>query len=243
MQDSGVLSPPDDHKVTELTLSLSKAALNLIPFVGGSIAEVVDVLGGRKLREDQETFFRDVARTVNILCEKTEGLTPDKLGEDVRFRKTFRKLYEIAMETEEYEKLQMLQNALSNTWTNSTATYKHERNLRLLQQMSLIHIQALKLVSSTEYVQRFYRVKPTLENSRSKDVKSILLKKFPDIDSEEAREVEGDLFIFQVLTNDSNDPIEEFSDWGMRVYANQAGLDFLDFVQDSNASDSNLGPF
>lgn len=240
------ITPPTPKPKTEVSLTVGKAGLNLIPFVGGSIAEMLDAIGGKRLRADQEAFFEDVADTVNLLCENFVDLSPEILGNNERFRKTFRQLYEISMTTDDRDKLDLLQAALANTLSNSIPSYKHDRNMRLLQQMSGIHIQALELVSNTNFAETQRRSihdedvssfasgrykTPKYKGPIYNDARSVFLDRFKDLPEADAKEIEADLFNFQVLTNSTNDKVEAFSKWNMRVFANRAGQEFIHFVQ------------
>src|SRR5579859_2852929 len=103
---------PDMSKV-EALLAAAKAASQLIPFAGGSIAEAVGYFGQRYIDKQQSTFIEAVLRGL-------EGLRVDVDNLNDSFFATFLYALEVARRSHEQEKCEALKNAVLHTATSAT---------------------------------------------------------------------------------------------------------------------------
>lgn len=101
------LKPPDTSQM-EAFLAAAKAASQLIPFAGGSIAEAVGYFGQRYIDEQQNTFIEAVLSELDQI-----RIDLDRLNDS--FFATFLHALEVARRTHEQAKREALKNAVVNT--------------------------------------------------------------------------------------------------------------------------------
>ncbi len=63
----------------------TKASLNVIPVVGGALASIFETVFSSPIDKRKEEWLKRSAQTVDELCSKVEGLTPEKLSKDQEF--------------------------------------------------------------------------------------------------------------------------------------------------------------
>ncbi len=96
----------------ELLLAAGKAAVSLIPFVGGSAAEVLGAFFGPQIEKRKTAWFE---RVVSGLEERSRQVVmPEDWWQSEAFTTAFLQASRIAMRTHEQEKLDALRNAVVN---------------------------------------------------------------------------------------------------------------------------------
>jgi len=110
----------DDERATvpgnplgEWALVGAKIIASFIPF-GGPAAEVLGAIITPRVERRKTEWLENVARGLNELSKRVDGLTPERLAQDEAFTTAFLHVSQIAMRTHQREKLETLRNAVLN---------------------------------------------------------------------------------------------------------------------------------
>lgn len=137
------LKPPDMSQV-EAFLAAARAASQLIPFAGGSIAEAVGYFGQRYIDKQQNTFIEAVLSEL----ERTQ-VDVNRLNDS--FFATFLQALEVARRTHEQEKREALKNAVINTASpEAPSDDLRDIFLHILSGLTPLHIKLLEFVLHPE---------------------------------------------------------------------------------------------
>jgi hypothetical protein len=104
---------PDKDK-RQLGYKVAKLTLGQVPFVGGTLQELLESVIGAPLRRRQEEWFRKVGEGLEELQSQTEGWNPRDLGSDPEFVTVLIEASERAIRTHHEEKIAALRNIVLN---------------------------------------------------------------------------------------------------------------------------------
>jgi hypothetical protein len=129
---------------------LVRAAVSGVPFVGGPVAELVNLVIEPAIHRRRDAWLTRVAQVVDDLAAR--GLDPARLAEDERFITAVLTATTAAMRTHEAEKLLALQNALRRSALGlSPDEHTEMMFLRFLDELTALHVRVLSCLSSPEF--------------------------------------------------------------------------------------------
>lgn len=149
--------PPMDEAGGRDVLEVAVAgALNAVPGVGGWLS-----IGFQKIFAQQEQqrlngYLSELARVVNKLIERGDGLTAEELAATPEFYEAAVKAARVATTTASREKHRALQNALFNIGMDTTAdTDLRLVFIRCIDELTDTHVQVLRGFADTggQYIQ------------------------------------------------------------------------------------------
>jgi hypothetical protein len=98
----------------DLPEAIARAGLAAIPFVGGSINELLSLVLAPSVQRRRDEWVKELADLVEELEKRSEGFDPKNLGENEAFVSATIQATRIAASTHQKEKRTMLRNALLN---------------------------------------------------------------------------------------------------------------------------------
>jgi hypothetical protein len=107
------LDQPPEEKAGDRVFTLVEAALSAVPIVGGPFAVIMEAIGGT-LKRRKEHWYRDLASVISELEKKVELLSKP-LSENEAFTDAVLRATQIALSSNQAEKLQALRNAVKNS--------------------------------------------------------------------------------------------------------------------------------
>jgi hypothetical protein len=133
----------------DVTRAIAKGVIAGVPIVGGSAAELFELVFSSPLQERRDDWIERIAAVVAELCEKVDSITPEALSKDEAFVTMALQASQIALRTHQEEKLEALLNAVEN----SALPGSPDDDLKLIF-MSMIdsltpsHLKLLKYLSN-----------------------------------------------------------------------------------------------
>jgi hypothetical protein len=94
-------------------LTVGRAAVSAVPYVGGPLAELADLLRS-PLEKRREPWGQEIAEGLRRLEARVESLDPERLGDNPAFVSVMAQATQAAIKTHDQEKLQALRNAVLN---------------------------------------------------------------------------------------------------------------------------------
>jgi hypothetical protein len=130
------------HKAT-------KAVLSIVPLVGGALVELLDTVFSAPIDKRKEEWLIKLAETVNELCTKVEGLTPEKLQNNPEFISFSLQASNIALRTHNKEKLKALNSTVKNCiLLQDINESKKMIFLRILDEITPLHFKIFDFLSN-----------------------------------------------------------------------------------------------
>lgn len=126
-----------------------KAALSLIPVVGGSIAEIFNSLIVPPIAKRKEEWMQHVASALEYLEAKNTGFIAELIKND-EFSSLLISTSIHAYKTHLKEKHNMLKNALINSTKNDVEFELKQVYVNFVDQLTLPHIEILKILDDFE---------------------------------------------------------------------------------------------
>lgn len=163
----------------------TKAGLNLIPMVGGALASVFETVFSSPIDKRKEDWLKCLAQTVDQLCEKVEGLTPEKLSNNPEFISIYLQASNIAIRTHSEEKLKALNAAVKNSvLLEGMDESKKMIFLRVIDQMTPLHFKVLHFLTFPEiYIKDLDSRQPPNHSTSWGDLRNVWDELFKDIRS------------------------------------------------------------
>ena len=163
----------------------TKAALNLIPVVGGALASVFETVFSSPIDKRKEEWLVRLAETVDDLCERVDGLTPEKLSEDSEFVSVYLQASNIAIRTHHEEKLKALNAAVKNTVLRKDIDESKKLIfLRIIDQMTPFHFKVFHFLTYPEkYIQSLNDKLPANTHTHWGDLRNVWDETFTDVKS------------------------------------------------------------
>lgn len=127
----------------------AKVGLNFVPIVGGGLAEIFETVFSAPIDKRKEEWLKTLAVTIDDLCAKVDGLTPEKLSNNSEFISVFLQASNIAIRTHNKEKLKALNAAVKNSILRKDLDESKKMIfLRLVDQMTPLHIKVFHFLSN-----------------------------------------------------------------------------------------------
>jgi hypothetical protein len=211
------------HKAT-------KAGLSIVPLVGGALVELFDTVFSAPIDKRKEEWLIKLAETVDELCTKLEGLTPEKLRNNPEFISACLQASNIAIRTHSEEKLKALKVALKNTVLRKDFDESKKMIfLRLIDQMTPLHIRVFHFLSfPNKYVEELNSRLPSNTSSHWGNLSNVWDEYFDDVKSTNS--------LLDVITNDLNNygliTVNKFHLASMTSSPIGLGRDFIEFITD-----------
>jgi len=131
----------------DVVLGTARAALAAIPFVGGSITEVLSVVLAPAVTRRRDDWFKQLADALDQLESKVQGFKVESLAENDAFVSAVIQATRAATATHQQEKLEYLRNALLNVAIgNAPDELKQQIFLGAIEAFSPAHVKTLDLL-------------------------------------------------------------------------------------------------
>ena len=128
---------------------VAKIGANLIPFVGGSIAETFDALVTPPFEKRREEWMQMVHEKLLELQEKDEGKLNELINNE-EFQSLLISSTIIAYRTHQKEKKEKLRNGLINSGEHQGRFELNEQYLNFINDLSLSHIGVLSFIKTNQ---------------------------------------------------------------------------------------------
>ena len=133
----------------DAALGAGRAALAAIPFVGGSITEVLSLVLAPAVTRRRDTWFKELADGLDLLEARVQGITAEFLQHKETFVSAAIQATRAAVATHQREKREALRNAVLNTaLTASPDEDKQVMFLGLIEAFSVTHLALLRFFSN-----------------------------------------------------------------------------------------------
>ncbi len=124
----------------------TRAALAAIPFVGGSITEVLSLVLAPAVARRRDTWFKELADGLEEAERKIEGFSVENLSQDDAFVSAVIEATRSAISTHKDEKRDALRNGLLNIALHrSTDEDQQQTFLRYIDELTVWHLRILVL--------------------------------------------------------------------------------------------------
>jgi hypothetical protein len=131
----------------DVALGAGRAALAAIPFVGGSITEVLSLVLAPAVARRRDIWFKELADGLEEAERKIEEFTIENLTQDEAFVSAMIQASRIAMGTHQQEKREYLRNALLNVALGKFQDeVKQQIFLNAIEAFAPAHVHALILI-------------------------------------------------------------------------------------------------
>lgn len=165
-------------KASDHIANMVKATLNAVPFVGGSIASLIDDYIPESRQKRIEEFSKNLAGEMERLGE---SLDANYVKTD-EFAYLFTRVYQDVTRDYQHEKLIAYRNILVNALRVDVDASIQERYLFLVEQLTPLHLRLFGVLADAQSPERV-AVYPKENNA--KDQLPLMLALVPDIPSEQ----------------------------------------------------------
>lgn len=207
----------------------TKAALNIIPVVGGAVASVFETVFSAPIDKRKQEWLKRLADTVQALCDKIEGLTPERLAKNEAFVSVYLQASNVAIRTHHKEKLDALNAAVMNTvLLEEYDESKRAIFVRLIEQLTPLHIRALRFLAHPDfYLNELKSREPPNVSCHYGGLTNVWNKYYDGIRSQDP--------LMNIVITDLNLNglifVKSFSDTGSSSsVATKLGMEFLKFI-------------
>ncbi len=133
----------------DIALGTGRAALAAIPFVGGSITEVLALVLAPAISRRRDTWLKELADALDELERRVEGFRVENLAQHEAFVSATIQAIRAAISTHQQEKLEALRNAVLNVALSKTVDEEKQIFfLNLIETFSATHLQILRLFAN-----------------------------------------------------------------------------------------------
>jgi hypothetical protein len=139
---------PKTRGALDATRDAARAALSVVPVVGGPLQVAFEALFASPLEKRKEAWLQNLADVVVELGARVDALTPERLAEDEVFVTVVMQASQIAVRNHRVEKLQALRNAVLNSVLSPIDEDDKFIFLRLIDQLAPAHLGLLKFLAS-----------------------------------------------------------------------------------------------
>ncbi len=206
-----------------------KAAVGLLPVVGGTAAEFFSFVVGDPAQERRDDFLRETFNRIAALEMKFESAKPGVLRENEQFQSTVVQAVRIASTTASEDKKRILQNAILNSAVGSVDEFYRHVFMQLIDEITPHHVQFLKYLDNPRaYPTAVQKAKSTYMGARSTIIEAAL----PDLVSNEDlfSRVSSDLQRLGLADTSSNHVMMTGGDGMLEPLTTSVGRSFLKFV-------------
>jgi hypothetical protein len=145
------LEPPPTETAKEAALAAGKVGLNLIPFLGGALAETLGAIVTPIVERRRNEWFESLAEGFNDLRERVDDLDAHLAGDEV-FATTVLTATQAAIRDGRAEKMEALRNAVLNSaLPGAPDEFMQATFLRLVDELSPIHLRMLTIVDNPRH--------------------------------------------------------------------------------------------
>jgi hypothetical protein len=140
--------PPQDKTKGDIARDVGRAAVSLVPVVGGPAQVVFENVFTAPLEKRKQAWLEQLAIAVEELQARIKDLTPEKLAENEVFVTVTMQASQIALRNHQQSKLDALRNAVVNSaLPNSPEENEQLIFLRLVDQLTPLHVRVLSLLN------------------------------------------------------------------------------------------------
>lgn len=107
------VGPPPSDETRDTGQAVVRAGVGLTPFVGGPLAELVNVMMDKAIPRRREEWFKKVGESVDYMV--AHSITIEGLADNETFVTVLQEATEAAAKTHEEEKLEALRNSITNS--------------------------------------------------------------------------------------------------------------------------------
>ena len=135
----------------DVALGAGRAALAAIPFVGGSITEVLSLVLAPAVARRRDAWFKELADGLDLLEARKDGFRVENLQHDENFVSAVIEASRSAVSTHKQEKRKALRNALLNIALHrSTDNDQQQMFLRYIEELTVWHLRMLALMQNID---------------------------------------------------------------------------------------------
>lgn len=132
----------------EAALEGAKVLVAGVPVVGGSAAELLELVLGPALSRRRDKWLRQLAELLDELTDRLEGFDPRSLSQNEPFVTAVVQATIIATKTHDEEKLKSLRNALVNSQLpGAPDEFEQMTFLRYVDELQPLHVRALAYIA------------------------------------------------------------------------------------------------
>lgn len=208
----------------DVALGAGRAALAAIPFVGGSITEVLSLVLAPAVARRRDTWLKELADGIDQLADKVNGFRIEDLQHNDAFVSAVIEATRSAVSTHQHEKRVLLRNALMNIATGRAPGEDMQHTyLRLIDEFTASHIVILEfLATANAQLSKLYTVLP-----QNRSFQQILDELSPQFKSEHLllEQILGDLRSRSLVT------LSAMSATFPQQVMTNSGIVFLNFVK------------
>lgn len=165
-------------KASDHIANIVKAALNAVPFVGGSIASLIDDYIPESRQKRIEEFSSDLADEI----ERLEGSLNEAYVKTEAFAYLFTRVYQDVTRDYQQEKLVAYRNILINALRVDVDASIQERYLFLVEQLTALHLRVLsKFVSDQRNAIDLAELSQAMMGSLFQTLRTLLPDVSPDL--------------------------------------------------------------
>ena len=127
---------------------LIKAGVSTVPVAGGAMVSLFETIFSAPIDKRKKVWFEKLANTVDELCKKVDGLTPETLSNNEEFISAYLQASNIAVRTNHVAKLRYLNNAVKNTVL--LTDYDESKKMvfiKVIDEMTPLHFKLLHFLS------------------------------------------------------------------------------------------------
>ncbi|NTV80893.1 MAG: hypothetical protein HGA24_05660 [Candidatus Aminicenantes bacterium] len=170
-----------------------KAAISLIPWVGGSTAEIFAAIVTPPLQKRRDQWIEDIAKGLEELREKRPGLDWDGLLKSDQFVTATLHATQTALKNHQIEKLEALRNAVLNASIGANLDEDLQMVfLRYIDELTPWHLRVLAYFHDPEAVWK--KLQATTPNRIIGSIKEGVFLEFPELNK--------DRYLYQQLVAD-----------------------------------------
>jgi hypothetical protein len=134
---------------SDVALGAGRAALAAIPFVGGSITEILSLVLAPAVSRRRDTWLKELAEALEELERRVDGFRVDNLAQHEALVSAIIQATRAAISTHQSEKLEALRNAVLNVALSKTADEEKQIFfLNLIEAFSATHLEILRLFAN-----------------------------------------------------------------------------------------------
>lgn len=139
----------------DIAQGATRAALAAIPFVGGSITEVLSLVLAPAVTRRRDEWLKELADALDQLESKIAGFKVENLAENEAFVSATIQATRIAMGTHQREKRDYLRNALLHVAAGDAPEEELQQIfLRFVDEFTATHVKILELLSNVTDILR-----------------------------------------------------------------------------------------
>lgn len=209
-----------------------KAGLNLVPIVGGALASVFDTVFSSPIDKRKEAWLRDLALSVDELCNQVKDLTPEKLSQNEQFISAYLQASNIAIRTHHEAKLSALKAAVKNTvLIHDYTESKKLIFIRIIDEMTPLHFKILDFLNNPEkYIAELNSKQRPNTQTHWGDLRNVWDESFEDIKSSDP--------LIDIVVSDLNRfgfiYIDQFHKASMSPVSTETGKQFIGFISEKS---------